>query len=81
VKTGLKGKRFQDNENIKRNVTAELNAVFCRPLLTVFKIFLYDSTHVLKLAEITLSINKTVSEFLVFFISFYTLVRELYQIT
>jgi histone-lysine N-methyltransferase SETMAR len=27
VKTALKGKRFQDVENIKKNVTAELSAV------------------------------------------------------
>jgi hypothetical protein len=27
VKTALKGKRFQDVESIKKNVTAELNAV------------------------------------------------------
>jgi hypothetical protein len=27
VKTALKGKRFQDVEDIKKNVTAELNAV------------------------------------------------------
>jgi hypothetical protein len=27
VKTALKGKRFQDAEDIKKNVTAELNAL------------------------------------------------------
>jgi hypothetical protein len=37
AKNALKGKRFQDVEGIKENVTAELNAVPLRPLLTVFR--------------------------------------------
>jgi hypothetical protein len=40
MKTSLKGKRFQDVEGMKGNVTAELKAVFhWRPLLTVFRNF------------------------------------------
>jgi hypothetical protein len=48
VKTALKGKRFQDVEDIKKNVTAELNAVLWRPLLTVFKNVLKAATNVFK---------------------------------
>jgi hypothetical protein len=40
AKTALKGKIFQDVEDIKKNVTVRLNAVLWRPLLTVFKTFL-----------------------------------------
>jgi hypothetical protein len=36
VKTALKGKRFQDVEDIKKNVTAETKAVLWRPLLNIF---------------------------------------------
>jgi histone-lysine N-methyltransferase SETMAR len=45
VKTALKGKRFQNVEDIKKNVTAELNAL---PLeaFAVFKNFLNDATNV-----------------------------------
>jgi hypothetical protein len=46
VKTAFKGKWFQDVEDIKKNVTAELKAVFWRPLLSVFKNFLNDGTNV-----------------------------------
>jgi hypothetical protein len=57
VNTALKGKRFRDAEDIKENVDgrAELNAVL---LETVFKKFLNDSTHVLKMAEMSLNRNK-----------------------
>jgi uncharacterized membrane protein YccF (DUF307 family) len=48
VKTALKGNRFQDVEDIKKNVTAELNAVIWRLLLTVFKNFLNDAAKVFK---------------------------------
>jgi hypothetical protein len=48
VKTALKGKRFEDIEVIKKNVMAELNAVFWRPLLTAFKNVLNDVTNVFK---------------------------------
>jgi hypothetical protein len=37
VKTALKGKRFQDNEDMKKNVLVELNAILWRPLLTLSK--------------------------------------------
>jgi histone-lysine N-methyltransferase SETMAR len=48
VKTSIKGKRFQDVEDIKKNATAELNSVSWRPMLTVFKNFLNDATNVFK---------------------------------
>jgi hypothetical protein len=47
VKISLKGKRFQDVD-IKKNVTAELNAVLWRPLTTAFKNFSNDSTNQFK---------------------------------
>jgi hypothetical protein len=55
VKTTLKGKRFEDVEDIKKNIMAKLNIV---PLeaFAVFKNF--DSTNVFKLVEITLNRNK-----------------------
>jgi histone-lysine N-methyltransferase SETMAR len=37
VKTALKGKRFQDVEDIKKNVTAELNAVLLEAFVDCFK--------------------------------------------
>jgi hypothetical protein len=48
VETGLKGKRLWNVEDVKKNVTAELNAVLWRPLSTVFKNSLNDPTHVFK---------------------------------
>jgi transposase len=48
VKSALKGNRFQDVEDIKKNVAAELNAVPLEALLTVFKSFLDDATNVIK---------------------------------
>lgn len=58
-----------------KNVTAELNAV---PLeaTAVFKNFLNNATHGVKLPEITLNKNKTNFYFPVFFISFLTSVPE-----
>jgi hypothetical protein len=44
VKTALKGKRFQDVEDIKKNVTAKLNAV----PLKAFAEFSKPATHVFK---------------------------------
>jgi hypothetical protein len=77
VKTALKGKRFQDVEDIKKNVTAELKAVlFWRPLLTVFKNILNDSKHLLKLAEITL--NRKTKQFFIYFFITITLLPGIY---
>jgi hypothetical protein len=47
VKTAFKGKRFQDVEDIKKNVTAELNVI---PLeaFAVLKKNVNNSTNVLK---------------------------------
>jgi hypothetical protein len=39
VKTDLKGKRFQDVEDIGRNMTAKLKLFFWRPLLTFKQFF------------------------------------------
>jgi hypothetical protein len=36
VKTDLKGKRFQDVQNIEKNVTAELSAVPLEPFADCF---------------------------------------------
>jgi hypothetical protein len=45
VKTALK-RRFQDVDDIKKNVMDELNTLFLwRPLLTVFKNFLNNTTN------------------------------------
>jgi hypothetical protein len=43
VKTALKGKRFYDAEDVKKNVMAKLNAVLLEAF-AIFKNFLYDST-------------------------------------
>jgi hypothetical protein len=48
VKTELKGKRFLDVENIKTNMTAELNAVSLEAF-AVFKNFLNDCTNEFRL--------------------------------
>jgi hypothetical protein len=49
VKTTLKGKRFQDAEGIKKNVTTELNTVPLKAFADSFlKLFLNDSTNVFK---------------------------------
>jgi hypothetical protein len=48
VTTALKGKRFQDAEDIKKNVTANLNAL----PLEAFAEFSKPATQVFKLAEI-----------------------------
>jgi hypothetical protein len=41
VKTALKGKRFQDVEDIKSNVTAELNAVPLKAFADCFQTLFY----------------------------------------
>jgi hypothetical protein len=56
VKTALKGKRFQDVEDIKKDVTAQTNGSFA-----VLKNPLNDGTNVFKQAQ------KTISYFPVFF--------------
>jgi hypothetical protein len=63
VKTILKGKTFQDVEDIKKNVTAELNAVLLEAF-AVFKLILNDETNVFNLAEINLNRNRTFFDFL-----------------
>jgi hypothetical protein len=46
AKTVLKGKGFQDVEDFKKNVTAELTAILWRPLSTALKNVLNDSTNI-----------------------------------
>jgi hypothetical protein len=48
VKTALKGKRFQDVEDIKKSVMAELNAVSLEAFADNFKNFLNDTINVFK---------------------------------
>jgi hypothetical protein len=49
AKTTLKGKRFQDAEDIKKNVMTELNTVPLEAFADSFqKLFLNDSTNVFK---------------------------------
>jgi hypothetical protein len=68
VKTVLKGKRFQDVEDIKKNVTAELNAVPLEAFADCFQKLFGAATSILKWAEITLNRNKTNFYLLVFLI-------------
>jgi hypothetical protein len=71
AKTALYGKRFQDDENRKKNVTAELNTVPFEAFGNCFqKLFKRFSTciHAFKWAEIAFSRNKTIFYFIVFFI-------------
>jgi hypothetical protein len=62
VKNALKGKRFQDAGDIKKNVPTEM-----KPLLTVFGTFSKDATNLLKEAEIALNRNTAIFYFLNFF--------------
>jgi histone-lysine N-methyltransferase SETMAR len=48
VKTALEGKRFQDVEDIKKNLMAELNAVPLEALADCFQALLNDATNVFK---------------------------------
>jgi hypothetical protein len=59
VKTALKGKKFQDAEDIKKNVTAELNAVPLESSADSFKKRFKICKNIFKLA-ITLNINKAI---------------------
>jgi hypothetical protein len=79
VKIALKGKRFQDVEDIKENVKAELNSFLWRHSPTLFKNFLKYSTNVFMWAEITFNSSKTIFYVLVFFISFFTAVTEYFD--
>jgi hypothetical protein len=58
-------------------VTAELKSEHLDVLLSVFKNLLNDSTNIFKLEEITLNRNKTISNFLVSFIYFFSLLPDL----
>jgi hypothetical protein len=67
-KTTLKGKRFHNAEDIKKNVTTKLNVVPLKTSDNCFQNFLNNPTHVFKYVEITLNRNKTIFYFLVFFL-------------
>jgi hypothetical protein len=76
LKTALKGKKFRNVQDIKKSVTAKLNAVLLEPN-DVFKSFLKHETNVFKHAETTFTTNKTiVASFYVLF-PFYTSVETL----
>jgi hypothetical protein len=69
VKRAFKGKRFQDVEDIKRKMTTSA---------TVSRNLLKGATNVFKYVDITLNRNKTIFDFLVLFIYFFTPVRGLF---
>jgi hypothetical protein len=77
VKTALEGKRFQDVEDIKKRVAAELNAL---PLeaFAVFKNILNDATNFFNFVEIALDRNETIFVSLFIFYLFFTSVLEPY---
>jgi hypothetical protein len=52
LKTALKGKRFQDAEALKKNVTTELNALLLEAFADCFQKLVFKQT------EINLNINK-----------------------
>jgi hypothetical protein len=76
VKNVFKGKRFQDVEDIKKNVTVELNAVTLEAFTDCFQKMFNDSANVFKLAEINL--NRNIFLYPCIFISFFTPVLEIY---
>jgi hypothetical protein len=74
VKTAFKGKGFQDAEDIKKIVMADLNAVPLEAFADYFqKNFLYNSTNVFKLGENTFNIS-----LYFLFLFFFRPVLELY---
>jgi hypothetical protein len=78
VKPALKGKRFQDAEGIKENVTAELNAVPLQAFADSSQKLLKRFNKCIQVdGEITFNRNKTIFYFLVYFIFFFTPAREL----
>jgi hypothetical protein len=68
VKTALKGKRFQDTEDIKENVTAELNAPPLEAFADCFQKFLNYSANVFNWAEVASNRNKIIFDFLFYFV-------------
>jgi hypothetical protein len=48
VKTALKGKRFQDVEDIKKNVKAELNAISLKAFADCFQKLFEHAANVFK---------------------------------
>jgi hypothetical protein len=69
AKTAFKGKKFQDIEDIKKNVKAELNAVSLEAFSDCFQSLFERFNSVFKWVEITFNINK---KFFIFFYFFYT---------
>jgi hypothetical protein len=78
VKTALQGKRFQDGEDIKKNVMAELNAVPLEAFADCFQKLFERCNKCNQVGGDYVDRNKIMFYFLVFFISFFTPVRELY---
>jgi transposase len=78
VRTALKGEGFQDAEDIKTNVTVEMNAVPFEAFADCFQKILNDSKIIFNLAEITFIGNITIFYFILIFAPFFTPVRELY---
>jgi hypothetical protein len=66
-KTTLKGRSFRMLKTLRKMWWPNWTLFLWRPLLTIFKTFLSDSTNVFKWAEITLNRNITIFYFLVFF--------------
>jgi hypothetical protein len=68
VKTALKGNRFQDVEDIKINVTAELNAVPLEAFDDCFQKLFERCNKCIQQAEFDLNRNIAIFYFLVFFL-------------
>jgi hypothetical protein len=69
VKSALKIKRFQDIEDMKKNVTVELNAVSLEAFAGCFQTLFERSNNVFKWVEVTF---KKIFICLYFFIYFFT---------
>jgi hypothetical protein len=72
VKTALKGNRFRDAEDIKKNETAELNVVLLEVFANCFQKLFKHFNKCIKVGEDCLSNDKTIFDFPVLFISFFS---------
>jgi hypothetical protein len=77
VKTVLKEKRFQNVENVKKNVTAELNTVPLEAFADCFEKLFKPFNRYIQF-DGALNIYETVLYFLIFLLIFFTSVMELY---
>jgi hypothetical protein len=71
MKTALKGKRVQDADDIKKNVTADLNAVHLETSADCFQKLFKRFDKRIQVGVITLNCNTTIFYFLLFFVSFF----------